>query len=162
MNRGAWQATVHGITRVRHDLATKPPPPSLRRLMPYPGLLHQSPWPCSRPLLTHSFTGDTQTQFWLNLWGVLVHTKFVWAFWASLVGKGLDSKCNFAPPKVLLRPLLCLWMWGILFLVGYNILQAMVVQQLVVALEFSHEKISPCPSTPTSLTVLVIKYQNTK
>ena len=27
IDRGAWQATVHGITRVRHDLATKPPPP---------------------------------------------------------------------------------------------------------------------------------------
>ena len=25
MDRGAWQATVHGVTRVRHDLATKPP-----------------------------------------------------------------------------------------------------------------------------------------
>ena len=23
MDRGAWQATVHGIARVRHDLATK-------------------------------------------------------------------------------------------------------------------------------------------
>ena len=27
MGRGAWQATVHGVTRVRHDLVTKPPPP---------------------------------------------------------------------------------------------------------------------------------------
>ena len=27
MDRGAWQSTVHGITRVRHDSATKPPPP---------------------------------------------------------------------------------------------------------------------------------------
>jgi len=27
MDRGAWQATVHGIARVRHNLATKPPPP---------------------------------------------------------------------------------------------------------------------------------------
>ena len=27
MDRGAWQATVHGIARVRHDLATKPPSP---------------------------------------------------------------------------------------------------------------------------------------
>ena len=27
MNRGAWQATVHGVPRVGHDLATKPPPP---------------------------------------------------------------------------------------------------------------------------------------
>ena len=28
MNRGAWLATVHGVTRVGHELATKPPPPS--------------------------------------------------------------------------------------------------------------------------------------
>ena len=27
MNRGVWQATVHRVARVRHDLATKPPPP---------------------------------------------------------------------------------------------------------------------------------------
>ena len=26
MGRKAWQATVHGVPRVRHDLATKPPP----------------------------------------------------------------------------------------------------------------------------------------
>ena len=30
MDRGAWQATVHGVTRVGHDLATKPPPPPFR------------------------------------------------------------------------------------------------------------------------------------
>ena len=29
MNRGAWQTTVHGITRVRYNLATKLPPPYL-------------------------------------------------------------------------------------------------------------------------------------
>ena len=29
MDRGAWQATVHGITRVGQDLGTKPPPPSV-------------------------------------------------------------------------------------------------------------------------------------
>ena len=28
MDRGAWQATVHGIARVGHNLATKSPPPS--------------------------------------------------------------------------------------------------------------------------------------
>ena len=27
MDRGAWQATVHGTARVRHNLATEPPPP---------------------------------------------------------------------------------------------------------------------------------------
>ena len=26
-HRGAWQATAHGVARVRYDLATKPPPP---------------------------------------------------------------------------------------------------------------------------------------
>ena len=26
MDRETWQATVHGVTRVRHDLATKPAP----------------------------------------------------------------------------------------------------------------------------------------
>ena len=26
-DRGAWQATVHGVARVGHDLAAKPPPP---------------------------------------------------------------------------------------------------------------------------------------
>ena len=40
----------------------------------------QSPCPCSRPLLTHTFAGDSQTQFWLSLCGglwILVHTGFV-------------------------------------------------------------------------------------
>ena len=27
MDRGVWQDTVHGVTRVGHDLVTKPPPP---------------------------------------------------------------------------------------------------------------------------------------
>ena len=26
MDRGAWRATVHGVTRVGQDLVTKPPP----------------------------------------------------------------------------------------------------------------------------------------
>ena len=30
MDRGAWQATIHGGARVRHDLVTKPPPPPPR------------------------------------------------------------------------------------------------------------------------------------
>ena len=31
MDRGAWEATVHGVARVRLDLATKPPPPENER-----------------------------------------------------------------------------------------------------------------------------------
>ena len=29
MDRGTWWATVHGVTRVGHDLATTPPPPPM-------------------------------------------------------------------------------------------------------------------------------------
>ena len=29
MDRGTWWATVHGVARVRHDLATKPPLPPM-------------------------------------------------------------------------------------------------------------------------------------
>ena len=40
MDRGAWQATVHGVTRVRHDLVTKPPPPD------QPGIQGTNSWSC--------------------------------------------------------------------------------------------------------------------
>ena len=30
----------------------------------------QSPCPCGRPLLTRNYTRDTQTQFWISLFGV--------------------------------------------------------------------------------------------
>ena len=44
---------------------------SPRGLMPHPRLLPQSPCPCGSSLLTHTSTGDTQTQapFYLSLWG---------------------------------------------------------------------------------------------
>ena len=31
MGRRTWLATVHGVTRVGHDLVTKPSPPSLKQ-----------------------------------------------------------------------------------------------------------------------------------
>ena len=33
----------------------------------------------------------------------------------SLEGMGFDSKCDLAPPTILLELLLCSWMWGIFF-----------------------------------------------
>ena len=64
---------------------------------------------------------------------------------------GFDSKCDFAPSTIFLGLLLCPWTWGIIFLVGSNILLSTVVQQQVVILEFSQEKMSTCPSTSPSL-----------
>ena len=71
MNRGAWQASVHGIPRARHDLATKPPPPSPRKLMPYLGLLHPVPLQETLKHSSGSTSGGRE-----SLW-VLVHTKFI-------------------------------------------------------------------------------------
>ena len=31
MDRGAWKAAVHGVARLGHNLATKPPPPMEKR-----------------------------------------------------------------------------------------------------------------------------------
>ena len=47
MDRGAWQATVHGVTRVGHDLATK----ERKRVLSLtclqdPGLIYTSPPYC--------------------------------------------------------------------------------------------------------------------
>ena len=50
IDRGAWQVTVDGVARVRHDLVSKPPPPNLARLWnacqyfsSAPGLKHLTP-----------------------------------------------------------------------------------------------------------------------
>ena len=45
MERGAWQATVHGVTRVGHDSVTKPPPPTTQSKpsSPSPLKLSQKP-----------------------------------------------------------------------------------------------------------------------
>ena len=42
MGRGAWRATVHGVTRVGHDLASKPPPPPLILKLQYFGLMRRA------------------------------------------------------------------------------------------------------------------------
>ena len=57
----------------------------------------------------------------------------------SLAGMGSDSKHDVAPPTILLDPLF-----------GSNILLLTVVQQQVVILEFSQEKMSTHPFTPPS------------
>ena len=33
MDRGAWWATAHWVTRVRHDIVTKPPPPLVKQAL---------------------------------------------------------------------------------------------------------------------------------
>ena len=54
----------------------------------------QSPCPCSRPLLIHAYTGDTQAQFWPSLCGVsgswctqglLEPSKCLWQVWGLIL-----------------------------------------------------------------------------
>ena len=61
---------------------------------------------------------------------------------------GLDSKQDFGPPTVLLGFSFALGQ-KVSFLVGPNILLSMIVQQSIVILEFSQEKMSTPPPTPT-------------
>ena len=47
LDRGAWQATVHGVTRVRHHLATKPRDPT--SLVPHERLTDLAVVPREKP-----------------------------------------------------------------------------------------------------------------
>ena len=117
--------------------------------MPYQGLLQPEPFPCSRPLLTCTSTGDTQTQFWLSLCGVVGSccaqslfepSECLWRVWGLILNMILlllPSCLGFS------FALGC----GVSFLLGSSILLSMVVQQQVVILDFSQEKMSTCPST---------------
>ena len=93
----------------------------------------QSPYPCGRPLLTRTFTGDTQTQFWLSLCGVsgswcarglFESSEHIWQVRGLILNAILPllpSCWGFSLPLDM----------GYLFLVGSNIFQSTVVQQQV-------------------------------
>ena len=125
--------------------------------MLYPGLLHPEPCPCGRPLLTRTSTGDTQTlkgrsgsvsvgspgvhKVWFEpserLW-------WVWGLILNVILPLLPSCCGFSFARG----------HGVPIFVGSNIFLLMVVQQRVVILEFSQERMSTHPSTlPSSKTL---------
>ena len=106
---------------------------------------------CLRRRHSKGRSGSVSTWVW-SLW-VFMHTRvfffFFWALQASLAGMGFVSKHDFAPPSILLRILLYLWTWDVLFCESNNL--SMVVQQPVAILEFSQKKINTHPSTLPSL-----------
>ena len=81
--------------------------------MPYPGLLHPEPLPCSSPLLTPTSSGDTQTQLSQSLWRLWVLISPLlpscWGFSFAL-GCGVSPQsCSIAAQP----PLQCLpSCWG--------------------------------------------------
>ena len=107
----------------------------------------QSPYPCSSPVMTHTSTEDTPTQFWLSLcvvsgsWctqGLLELSEHLWLAWSLIL--------NVIPP--LLPSFWVFFVLKVSFFVGSNILLLMIVQLRGVILEFSQEKISTHHSTP--------------
>ena len=106
---------------------------------------HLEPLP---PLLTFTFAGDTQTQFWLSVCGVsgswCVQDLFepyehLWQVRGLILNVILPllSSCwgfSFALG------------YGVSFLLGSDSLQSTVVQQQVIVLEFLQEKMSAHPS----------------
>ena len=79
MDRGAWQVTVHGVARVRHDLATKlllnygggnVDDGDLLQKIPCMYCSTQCPQPCSKPPATHVDTpGHSQGSLGQSLVG---------------------------------------------------------------------------------------------
>ena len=117
----------------------------------------QSPCPCGRQLLTCTSTGDAQTlkgrfgSVSVGSLGPGAHkvlfepSKYLWQVWdliLNMILPLLPSCCSFS--FVLGH--------GVSFLVGSIILLSMVVEQQVVILEFSQEKMSSRPSTLPSFT----------
>ena len=93
----------------------------LCHMLCFPGLLKPAPLSprqtTADPCL-HMRHSDIQRQVWLSPCGISgpwCAQGFIGALQASLVGMGLDSKHDFAPPTILLGLLLCLWTWGIFF-----------------------------------------------
>ena len=90
----------------------------------------QSPCPCGSPLLTHTSTGDTQTQFWLSFCGVSVSwcspgllepSNHLWWVWGLILNAILPLLLSYLGFSSALGH-------GVSLLVWSNILLLMVVQ----------------------------------
>ena len=89
MDRGAWQAIVHGVARVGHDLLTKPPPPikhvptnnsSLMPLLGAHGVFIE--WAVC--VLSHSVVSDSATSWTVALQAPLSMGFFRQEYWSGL------------------------------------------------------------------------------
>ena len=94
--------------------------------------------PCSRPLLTLAFTGDSPTlkdeSGSVSVGSSAAH-KIVSALPASLVGIRFDFKCDFTPSYHLTGASPLPLDVGYIFLVGSNILLSLVIQQGIIILD---------------------------
>ena len=92
MDWGAWWATIHGVTRIRYDLAIKPPPP-----LSSEGLISLAHTPEGRPLnnsLSFSWSREKPFPLW-HFW--ISDPQNLWAWknccFKLLSFKGLQIEC---------------------------------------------------------------------
>ena len=88
MDRGAWQATVLGITRVQHDLATKPPTTTTIYIYLYPfplQVVYSAPSPCTFPSFFLFFPLPSFCFFFLKIIPILLKSYSVYDLFHSLV-----------------------------------------------------------------------------
>ena len=78
--------------------------------MSYPGLLHPEPLLLQQSTADLYLSGDTQTQYYLSLCGVLDPGAYKICL-NPLAGVQFASEGDFAPPTILLGLILCPWPW---------------------------------------------------
>ena len=100
MDRGAWWATIHGVTRVRHDLETTPPPPMKANLV----FLSLYFLVLMDIYLGQIFTGGKQCTFTLKLKKISVELYVDLCKAQTRFGR--DEKCTFNNEKCLSNRLL--------------------------------------------------------
>ena len=88
MDRGAWQATVHGVARVGHDLVTNPPPRHVFSWLDSSFLFHAESysivWMC-RGLFIHSSTEGCLGCFYIwRIMNTISLNTCVQVFWTCL------------------------------------------------------------------------------
>ena len=78
---GAWRATVHGVAKLRHDLATKPPPPQYL----------QNQWTLSRKgQQCHGTPGGIEKQICKGCQGDVKHVRKAGRAWIALAQSRFD------------------------------------------------------------------------
>ena len=87
-------SSVVGLMATSSKTAYAIPRSTTRRA---PALAAVHCWPVPPQETVKHSSVSVSVGFW-----VLVCTRLFWALWASLAGMVFDSKCNFAPPTVLL------------------------------------------------------------
>ena len=88
MDRGTWQATVHGVARVRHDLVTKSPPYSLASNL----VSHQ----ISHSLMGPEMCPEPQASWLKSRYSIYIHTlnpaSHTPIGWCTTVNDQVDTK----------------------------------------------------------------------